>query len=98
MQNKEKIEKIRAHVFISGRVQSVFFRSETCKMARDLGITGWVRNLEDGRVGAVFEGKEDKVKKIVEWCKRGPLLAKVENTEISFETYKGEFESFEKID
>ena len=107
-------EKIRSHIFVSGRVQGVFFRSETCNKAREFGLTGWVKNLEDpyvafgdrdggrrpshGRVEAVFEGDKDKVEKIIEWAKKGPILAKVKKVEIIFEEYKGEFKSFEKID
>lgn len=75
----------RAHVFISGRVQGVFFRSETQDMALSLGLTGWATNLYDGRVEAVFEGEEKAVKKAVEWCRKGPSLARVENVEVKFE-------------
>ena len=97
MSNENK-EKIRSHIFVSGRVQGVFFRSKTCNKARELDLTGWVKNLEDGRVETVFEGDKDKVEKIIEWAKKGPILAKVENVEVIFEEYKGEFKSFEKID
>jgi acylphosphatase len=90
--------KIRVRMFVSGRVQGVFFRSETRNRAKELGITGWVRNLEDGRVEAVFEGEKDKIEKIIEWVKRGPILARVEKVEVIFEKYKGEFKAFEKID
>ncbi len=86
--------KVRAHVFISGRVQGVFFRDNTRQKARQLGVTGWVRNLPDGRVEAVFEGDEDAVKKIIEWCHIGPPAARVDNVEVIYEPYKGEFDSF----
>ena len=87
-------EKIRVHIFVSGRVQGVFFRSNTAEKARELRLTGWVRNLEDGRLEAVFEGEEEKVKEIVKWAKRGPNLARVNSIEILWEDYKGEFNNF----
>jgi len=89
-------KKVRVHIFVSGRVQGVFFRSQTKEKARELGLTGWVRNSEDGRVEAVFEGEEEKVKEIVEWAKKGPALARVNGIEILWEDYKGEFDDFEK--
>lgn len=88
-------EKARAHLFVSGRVQGVFFRSHTTEKARELGLTGWVRNLEDGRVEAVFEGEKERVEEIVEWAKKGPAFARVDGIEIFWENFKGEFEDFE---
>lgn len=79
---------------VSGRVQGVFFRSETRDKAVKLGITGWVRNLSDGRVEAVFEGEEERVKEIIEFCKRGPPGAKVTSVEVKWENYLGEFRDF----
>ncbi len=84
----------RVHVFVSGRVQGVFFRSSTKSKAEELGIAGWVRNLADGRVEAVFEGEEGKVEKIVEWCRKGPEYARVAGVEVIPEHYKGEFQAF----
>lgn len=69
--------KARAHVFVTGVVQGVFFRSETARLAQRLGLTGWVRNLDDGRVEAVFEGEQEDVKKAVEFCKRGPSVSRM---------------------
>ena len=86
--------RVRAHVWISGRVQGVFFRAHTKEVAEKLGLTGWVRNLPDGRVEAVFEGEEDAVKEAIEWCKRGPPLAKVERVEVRYEDPTGEFRDF----
>jgi acylphosphatase len=86
--------RIRAHVWISGRVQGVFFRANTKELADELGLTGWVRNLPDGRVEAVFEGEEDAVKEAIEWCKRGPPLASVEKVEVRYEQPTGEFRGF----
>ncbi len=86
---------VRAHVFISGRVQGVFFRSYTRKTAIELGIRGWVRNLRDGRVEAVFEGERDKVNKMISWCNKGPPPAKVTSVDLKWEEYKGEFDGFD---
>ncbi len=86
--------KVRAHVFISGRVQGVFFRAHTREQALKRGVTGWVRNLPDGRVEAVFEGEEDDVRSVIEWCRHGPPFARVENVEVEWEDYRGEFETF----
>jgi len=86
--------RVRAHVWISGRVQGVFFRAHTKEVAEKLGLTGWVRNLPDGRVEAVFEGEEEAVKEAIEWCKRGPPLAKVEKVEVRYEDPTGEFRDF----
>ena len=80
----------RAHVFFSGKVQGVYFRANTCEKARDLGLKGWVRNLPDGRVEAVFEGPRDMVEEAVEYCSRGQPYASVENVEISWEDALGE--------
>jgi acylphosphatase len=87
--------KVRAHVYVSGRVQGVFFRSEAKHEARVLGIKGWIRNLPDGKVEAVFEGEEKSVKEIIEFCKRGPSGAKVTNIDVVWESYSGEFRNFE---
>jgi acylphosphatase len=86
---------VRAHVFVSGRVQGVFFRSETKYEAKRRGVTGWVRNLPDGRVEAVFEGEEKSVKELIEFCKRGPPGARVSNVEVIWENYTGKFRDFE---
>ena len=88
--------KARAHVFISGLVQGVFFRSSTCGEAQKLGVKGFVRNLPDGRVEAVFEGEKEKVEKIVAWCRKGPPTAWVEKVEVIWEEYKGEFRDFSR--
>lgn len=88
-------KKERVHLIVSGFVQGVFFRSNTKEVAGKLGLTGWVRNLEDGRVEILAEGEKDKLDKLIEWAKKGPELARVENVEIKWEEYKGEFEDFE---
>lgn len=87
--------KVRAHVLISGRVQGVFFRSETQLRARRLDVTGWIRNLGDSRVEAVFEGNEINVTQLVDFCKKGPPGARVANAHVAWEAYTGEFGGFE---
>ncbi len=89
------MERVRAHIFVSGRVQGVFFRDGTQRQAKKLAIKGWVRNLSDGRVEAVFEGEKDKVEQIVNWAKKGPILAKVDDLEVEWQEYKEEFDDFE---
>lgn len=88
-------EKIRAHIFVQGMVQGVFFRVKTRQKAKVLGVTGWVKNLPDDRVEAVFEGEKEKVEQIIEWIKKGPLFSRVDDVKVDFEEYKGEFENFE---
>jgi acylphosphatase len=68
---------IRRHVIVSGRVQGVWFRESTRQEAERLGLAGWVRNLPDGNVEAVFEGPVDAVNEVTEWCRQGPLRARV---------------------
>ena len=85
----------RVHVYISGKVQGVFFREYTRRKAKNLGIKGWVRNLPDGRVEAIFEGEKEKIKEMIQWCYIGSPYSKVEKVEVTEEEYKGEFEDFE---
>jgi len=87
--------KVRAHVLVSGWVQGVFFRSETRHEANKRDVRGWVRNLPDGRVEAVFEGEEEAVRKLIEFCKRGPPGARVIRVDVLRENYTGEFKDFE---
>lgn len=86
--------KTRAHVYISGRVQGVFFRASTRDEARRLGLTGWVRNMRDGRVEAVFEGDDTSVEAMISWCRKGSPHSSVEDVEVRREEYSGEFEDF----
>ncbi|MGQ9680517.1 MAG: acylphosphatase [Candidatus Bathyarchaeia archaeon] len=85
---------IRLHIYVLGKVQGVFYRSNTCEKAEELGITGWVKNLADGRVEIIAEGEEEKLKKLVEWCRVGPRWAKVEDLNVNVEPATGEFKSF----
>ena len=88
-------DKIRAHAIISGRVQGVFFRMETMRAAQRIGVSGWVRNLRDGTVEAVFEGDKTRVDAILDWCKQGPPHAHVTDVKVDWEEYTGEFDGFE---
>lgn len=84
----------RAHVVISGSVQGVCFRYETHMRARSLGITGWVMNRRDGNVEAVFEGEKDVVEGMVAWCHKGPSGAIVNDVDVKWGTYTGNFKGF----
>jgi acylphosphatase len=89
--------KSRAHVYVSGRVQGVFFRHNTKNQAQNRGLTGWVRNLSDGSVEAVFEGDEHAVKSMVEYCHHGPRGADVTKVSVDWEPYRDEFQNFSII-
>lgn len=80
----------RAHVRVRGSVQGVFFRVETRDRARSLGLSGWVRNLADGAVEAVFEGEAPHVESMVTWCARGPAGAVVQDVDVAWEEPQGE--------
>ena len=82
----------RVHVFVSGEVQGVFFRSESASRAQELGLGGFVRNLPDGRVEAVFEGDPAAVDSMIEWCHTGPRWAQVKDVEAIEEAPKGDTE------
>jgi acylphosphatase len=69
-------------VIVHGRVQGVYFRGSTVEQARNAGLRGWVRNLHDGSVEAVFEGDGLAVEEVVAWCGRGPCHARVERVEV----------------
>ncbi|MCK8602701.1 acylphosphatase [Desulfoferrobacter suflitae] len=85
----------RVHVWVSGRVQGVFFRSYTRDAALQRGLKGWVRNLPDGRVEAVFEGDNERVEDMLSWCKSGSPLARVEYLEVHEEEFRGDLLEFE---
>lgn len=88
-------ERKRAHVWISGRVQGVFFRAHTADRARQWGVVGFVRNLPDGRVEAVFEGDAHAVEKMVAWCHQGPQRARVDHVEVQWEEPRGDLAEFQ---
>lgn len=75
----------RVRVRVRGRVQGVFFRGDARARARSLGVAGWIRNLPDGTVEALFEGDDDRVDSMVEWCRRGPPGAHVEAVDVEDE-------------
>jgi len=85
----------RYHVWISGRVQGVFFRANTWKKAHSLGLTGWVRNLPDGRVESVFEGEASAAEGMLTWSRTGSPPSRVDSVETLEETATGEFTGFE---
>jgi acylphosphatase len=80
---------IRARVFVSGVVQGVGYRYTTVQQARNLGLNGWVRNLNDGRVEAVFEGEKAAVEEMIQWCHRGPSAAVVKDVSVEMESIEG---------
>lgn len=85
----------RLHVHIQGRVQGVWFRDSTRAEAVPLGLTGWVRNLSDGRVEAVFEGEEEKLEEILSWCYQGSPNSRVDRVEQDWGAATGEFKDFQ---
>ena len=85
----------RIHIFVTGRVQGVFFRQSTKVIAIKNNVNGWVRNLDDGRVEIVVEGEESNINDLVDWCKTGPANSRVDEFELLEEEATGEFENFE---
>ncbi len=88
------VDRKRAHVYISGTVQGVAFRAKTRSEAIRNSVSGWVRNLPDGRVEAVFEGRSENVDRVVGWCRVGPSMAEVKGVEAVEEPYTGAFTDF----
>lgn len=87
-------EYSRVHIFVSGKVQGVYYRQNTAQKAQELGIRGWIRNLSDGRVESVMEGDKVNIGKILDWCKQGPADANVSGIQVIDEEYKDEFTTF----
>lgn len=90
----DNMKNIRFHLFVSGRVQGVLFRQYARAKALELGLTGFAKNLIDGKVEIVIEGPKEKLKEFVIWVRKGPTLARVESVEIAEEEHTGEFEDF----
>ncbi|WP_336363823.1 acylphosphatase [Halalkalicoccus salilacus] len=90
MSDADDGDRARAHVFVTGRVQGVYYRATTRDAARERGVDGWVRNLEDGRVEAVFEGPRERVEEMVERCHEGSPAANVEDVEVEYGEPQGE--------
>lgn len=89
--------EVRKHVYISGRVQGVGFRHFVLTKARELGLKGWVRNLYDGRVEAVFVGNKNDVEQMLKLIKKGPRWARVDNVRVLNEENKDEFVTFQVL-
>lgn len=87
--------KARATVNFKGKVQGVFFRANTRDAAERFGVFGWVKNMRDGSVAAVFEGEKEDIKKLIQWCKTGQPYAHVESADVEWVEFKGEFRRFE---
>ncbi|MFO7815112.1 MAG: acylphosphatase [Halanaerobiales bacterium] len=87
-------DKIRKHLYVSGRVQGVGFRASAREKAQRLNIKGWVKNLHDGRVEAVVEGNPEAVQQIISFFKKGPRMANVTDYQINDETFKDNFGTF----
>ena len=83
------MSRTRAHVLVSGRVQGVYYRATTRETAQDQGVDGWVKNLDDGRVEAVFEGDEGDVEAMVEFCHEGSNRANVTDVDVTYEDPEG---------
>jgi acylphosphatase len=92
MENKDQE---RAHVYVSGDVQGVFFRDSTRQKAEQLGLSGWVKNLPDGRVEALFEGPSERIGEMVRWCEQGPSHAAVEHVDVEFDAAQEGLSGFE---
>ncbi|MBI6546899.1 MAG: acylphosphatase [Cyanobacteria bacterium NC_groundwater_1444_Ag_S-0.65um_54_12] len=83
------------HVLISGKVQGVWFRQHTCKLARSWQLCGWVRNLPDGRVEVLAQGPEESLKRLLAWLHEGPPLAHVEQVDASWELASKDLSDFQ---
>ena len=89
--------KQRIRIFVTGKVQGVFFRQALKVTAKKNNVFGWVKNLNDGRVEAVLEGNVENVSRLIEWAHRGPANARVEDVEIINEKFLGEFSKFDVL-
>ena len=90
-------EQARAHVWVAGMVQGVYFRQNTRREAQRHGLRGWVRNLGDGRVEAVLEGERGAVETVVAWCRHGPPEAHVDRVEVEWEQPEGSLTGFDIV-
>jgi acylphosphatase len=85
----------RIHILVSGQVQGVYFRENTRKKAEELGISGWVRNMLDGRVEIMAEGNREKLEELARWAEQGPAFAKVDDLQTDWPGYKGDLGEFQ---
>jgi len=90
-------DKHRVHIFVSGRVQGVFFRDFTYRKANELGLTGWVRNTNDGKVEIIAEGDSNKLNQLIEAVRIGPENAKVQDCQVSWNNFTKAFTDFKVI-
>lgn len=90
-------DKLRAHVTIEGRVQGVFFRASTRDEARKQGVNGWVRNLANGDVEALFEGDKSSVTQMLAWCYKGSPYAVVHKVNVAYEPFVGDQDGFRVV-
>jgi acylphosphatase len=88
----------RVQLIVRGRVTGVFFRAATQREARRLGITGWVKNRPDGNIEIVAEAEEDAIREMVSWAQHGPSAARVDDVDIRWRSYTGEFSDFRIVE
>jgi len=88
----------QVNLTVRGRVQGVYFRAATQREARRLGLTGWVRNRQDGSVDVCAEGEEEALKELVAWANRGPSAARVERVDVRWRGFIGENPDFRIVD
>ena len=89
--------KVRAHIFVSGRVQGVFFRDHSRRWAADLQLQGWTRNLPDGRVEMCAEGEKEHITELIDRLRQGPPLSRVEDVDVFWQDFRNEFTTFRII-
>mgnify|MGYP001599595852 CR=1 FL=1 len=88
----------RIKIIVHGKVQGVFFRANIRKIASELGLNGYAKNLSDGSVEAVAEGSEERLKRLVEFCRKGPERAEVSKVKVKVSDASGEFDGFKVRD
>jgi acylphosphatase len=88
----------RVQLIVRGRVTGVFFRAATQREARRLGITGWVKNRPDGNIEIVAEAEEDAIREMVSWAQHGPSAARVDDVDVRWRSYTGEFSDFRIVE
>ena len=87
----------RVHILVSGNVQGVFFRQALKVVAKKNNVSGWVRNLKDRRVEAVFEGDSKSISSVIEWAHIGPANSRIDDIEVINEEFKNEFSTFDVL-
>ena len=95
MDQNQTEDRTRVRIIVRGLVQGVFFRAYARDQARQLRLTGWVKNRSDGAVEVIAEGREENLKQLVAWCHEGPSSARVEHVEAEWDKSRGEFQAFE---